>query len=137
PPGSSGFGSGTPYRLDGYLEQITAANVDMSLPVLRLARHSADFSIGYNFANYRNLDEFDNIVDPNSPASNLPAVGNVASIDLGFSYDNREGVQYAYGAETGRRVAGSVIVNDKRIGSDYGDLRVTASYTEHLRMPWP
>src|SRR5690606_31926029 len=76
PPDSSGFGSGTPYRLDGYLEQITAANVDMSLPVLRLARHSADLSIGYNFANYRNLDELDNIVDPDSPALNLPAVGN-------------------------------------------------------------
>jgi hypothetical protein len=137
PPGSLGYGVDQPYLLEGYLEQITAFEADMGLPVLRLARHNADFDIGYSFYNYKNLDEFDDIVDPNSPASNLPPVGNVASVDLGFTYDNREGVRFGYGAETGRQLRANMAVSDKRIGSDYGDLRVSASYAEYLRMPWP
>jgi Tol biopolymer transport system component len=137
PPTSAGYGAEQPYRIEGYLEEITAFDAGIELPVLRLARHSADFSLGYNFANYRNLDDYDDTVDPNAPSSNLPAVGNVASVELGFNYDNREGVQYGWGAETGRALRATVIVSDQRIGSDYGDLRVAASYAEYLRMPWP
>ena len=122
--------------LSGYLERITAFEAEMDLPVLRLARHNADFSLGYSFNNYVNLDAFDNIVDPNAPSSNLPAVGNVAGIDLGFSYDNRESVRYSWGNETGRSLRANVTVNDQRLGSDYGDVRLTTSYAEHLRMPW-
>jgi hypothetical protein len=61
----------------------------------------------------------------------------VASIDLGFSYDNREGVRSSWGTETGRQLRTNLSVSDKRIGSDYGDVRLSGSYTEYLRMPWP
>src|SRR5690606_15596444 len=137
PPGSLGDGPDQPYLIAGYLEQITTFAADLPLPVLRLARHSANFTLGYDFSNYKNLDEFDDIVDPNAPASNLPAVGNIASITLALGYDNREGVRYAWGSETGRLIRTFVTVSDRRIGSDYGDVRVSASYAEFLRMPWP
>ena len=137
PSTSAGFGAGQPYRIEGYLEEITEVNASMGLPVIRLARHTADFDLSYSFAHYKNLDEFDDVVDPNSPTSDLPAVGNVASVELGFTYDNREGVRFAWTTETGRRLRASVLVNDQRIGSDYGDVRVNASYSEYLRMPWP
>ncbi|KIG13539.1 tolB protein precursor protein [Enhygromyxa salina] len=137
PPTSAGYGEGQPYQLDGYLEQVTSFAAGMDLPVIRLARHNADLELSYSFNNYKNLDDFDDIVDPNSPASNLPAVGNVASIELGFRYDNREGVRYAWGTETGRQLRTNLSVSDKRLGSDYGDLRLSGSYTEYLRMPWP
>jgi hypothetical protein len=45
-------------------------------------------------------------------------------------------VQYSWGAETGRVLRANVAVSDQRLGSDYGDLRVTGSYAEYLRMPW-
>ena len=133
PPGSE---PGQPYRVTGYLEEITAFDAGMDLPVLRLARHNADLSLSYNFSHYRNLDEYANVVDPNAPAANLPPVGNVASIELGFIYDNREGVQYSWGNETGRVLRANVAVSDQRLGSDYGDIRVSTSYAEYLRMPW-
>ncbi|MFV8753292.1 DPP IV N-terminal domain-containing protein [Nannocystaceae bacterium ST9] len=137
PPGSLGYGEGKPYKIDGYLEQITAAQASMSLPVLRADRHSADLSLEYSFVNYRNTDEADDLVDPNAPASTKPEVGNVASVVLGFSYDNREGVRYGYGNETGRRLGFSITLSDKHLGSDYDDLRISGSYAEYLRMPWP
>ncbi len=136
PPGSVGYGPDQPYLLEGYLEQITSLAAKMELPVLRLARHNANFSLGYNFTNYKNLDDFDDIVDPNSPASNLPSVGNVASLIVGFTYDNRESVRYGWGSETGRALRATVTLSDPRIGSDYGDVRVSGSYAEYLRMPW-
>lgn len=137
PPGSLGFGPDQPYLVTGYLEQITTVAAQMELPVLRLARHNANFIVGYDFTNYQNLDEFDNLVDPNAPSSNLPAVGNVASAQIAFSYDNREGVRYSWGSETGRAIRTNVVVSDRRLGSDYGDVRISASYAEFLRMPWP
>jgi hypothetical protein len=137
PPGSLGSGPGQPYLVEGYLEQITAFTARMGLPVLRLARHNADATLTYDFVNYQNLDNYDDLVDPNSPSSNLPAVGNIASMTLSFSYDNREGVRYSWGSETGRSIRTNVVVSDRRIGSDYGDVRVSASYAEFLRMPWP
>lgn len=137
PPDSLGFGPGQPYAIEGYLEQITSFSASMSLPVLRLARHSADASISYAFTNYQNLDEFDALVDPNAPASQTPEVGDLATVRLGFSYDNREGVRFAYGAETGRRLSISTLISDRRIGSDFGDVQLRGSYTEMLRMPWP
>lgn len=136
-PGELGYGAGKPYLVEGYLERITAANANMSLPVLRADRHSADLSLEYSFVNYRNEDAADAGVDPNAPASTTPEVGNVASLVLGFSYDNREGVRYGYGNETGRRLGFSLTLSDRHLGSDYDDLRVSGSYTEYLRMPWP
>jgi Tol biopolymer transport system component len=137
PPEVVGYDGDQPYRLEGYLEQITTIAASMDLPVLRLARHNADFTLAYDFTNYKNVDEFADTVDPNAPASNLPAVGNVASATIGFSYDNREGVRYSWGSETGRVLRTNVILSDPRLGSDYGDVRVSASYAEYLRMPWP
>jgi hypothetical protein len=134
PPGTA---TTQPYRVEGYLEEITAFDASIGLPVLRLARHNADLNLSYNFVHYSSLDQYANLVDPNAPSTNLPPVGNVASVDLGFIYDNREGVQYSWGAETGRVLRANVGVSDQRLGSDYGDLRVTASYAEYLRMPWP
>ncbi|PRP92653.1 translocation protein TolB [Enhygromyxa salina] len=137
PADSLGFGPDQPYQIGGYLEQITAIEAEMDLPVLRLARHTADLDLSYSLTNYKNLDEFDDLVDPNAPASNLPSVGNVASLNLGFTYDTREGVRYAWGSETGRRLRTQVTISDQRLGSDYGDVRVSGSYAEYLRMPWP
>ena len=136
PPGSVGAGTGKPYQVDGYLEQISAAQAGMSLPILRADRHSADFSLDYSFINYRNLDAKDDLVDPNAPVSTQPEVGNVASLVLGFSYDNREDVRYSYGNETGRRLAFDLTLSDKHLGSDYDDLRISGAYSEYLRMPW-
>ncbi|HVI02268.1 MAG TPA: hypothetical protein VM869_26325, partial [Enhygromyxa sp.] len=137
PPGTIGYGPDQPYLIEGYLEQITSFAAEMDIPVLRLARHNADFTLAYDFINYQNVDDFDDLVDPNAPASNLPAVGNVASAHIAFSYDNREGVRYSWGAETGRALRTNLTISDRRLGSDYGDVRFTASYAEFLRMPWP
>lgn len=136
PSGSVGFGEGQPYLLEGYLEQITSARAEMSVPVLRLARHSASASLTYSFTNYQNTDAFDAVVDPNAPASELPEVGNLASLTFGMSYDNREAVNSSWGNETGRRAAVSVTVSDRALGGDFGDVRASGSYTEMLRMPW-
>lgn len=135
-PGSLGYGTGKPYLVEGYLERITSLSAAMSLPVLRADRHSADLSLEYGFTNYGNESE-DEAVDPNAPASTQPEIGNVASLILGFTYDNREGVRFGYGNETGRRIALNVTLSDRHLGSDYDDLRVSASHTEYLRMPWP
>jgi Tol biopolymer transport system component len=137
PVGSVGDVAGQPYQIDGYLERITALEANMSLPVLRADRHSADVSVEYSFINYRNLDDRDDLVDPNAPASIQPEVGNVASVVLGFSYDSRETVRYGYGNDTGRRLAFDITLSDRRLGSDYDDLRISGSYAEYLRMPWP
>jgi hypothetical protein len=137
PLGSPGLGPDQPYQIAGYLEQITSFAAGMGLPVLRLARHSADFDLSYTFSNFQNLDEFADTVDPNAPASNLPVIGNVASLGLSFTYSNREGVRFGWGTETGRILRTNLTVSDRRLGSDYGDVRISASYAEYLRMPWP
>ncbi len=136
PPGSAGFGAGRAYALDGYLEQVTSLSVGMSVPVVRLNRHGATASLRYSFVNYKNTDAFDDLVDPNAPSSALPEVGNLASLTMGMSYDNREGVRNSWGSETGRRAALSLTISDRALGGDFGDLRSSASYTELLRMPW-
>nr|WP_255216761.1 DPP IV N-terminal domain-containing protein [Pseudenhygromyxa sp. WMMC2535] len=136
PVGSAAYDDDQSYAYDGYLEQITSVSAGLSVPVLRLARHSATASLSYSFVNYENLDDFDDVVDPNAPTADLPEVGDVASLTLGMSYDNREAVRYGYGNETGRRAAISLTVSDRRLGGDYGDVRASASYTEMIRMPW-
>ena len=126
-------GEGT-YLVSGYRERVTRANASVSVPVIRHPIHGADASLGYSFTRFTNVDA--DPIDPNAPVSSIPEVGDVGQVDLGLSYSNVRSVRHGYESETGRRVSLRLSVLDRHLGGDFGDLQVTASYSEFLRMPW-
>lgn len=135
-PPASAPGTDPPYRQDLYLERVLAFNAGLSVPVLRMGRHDARASLSYSYVHYTNLDAADAQVDPNAPASLEPEIGGLSTVNLGLTYDNREGVRYSWGNETGRRLAVDLSLSDPALGGRYSDLRASGNYTEALRMPW-
>ncbi|MCB9701551.1 MAG: PD40 domain-containing protein [Myxococcales bacterium] len=125
---------GTYFR-NTYAERSTRFAAELGVPVLRHPIHQADASLGYSFTRYTNLDAGEP-VDPNAPASTLPLVGDVGQLDLSFAYDNTRTVRHAYASETGRRASMRLSLVDPHLGGDYGDVQISAAYTEYLRMPW-
>lgn len=125
---------GGSYLVSGYRERVTSATARMSLPVLRHPIHSADASLAYSFTRFTNLDR--DRIDPNAPASAIPEVGDVGQVDLSLSYSNVRSVRHAYADETGRRASMRLSLLDRHLGGDFGDVQITAAYTEFLRMPW-
>lgn len=126
------------YRISGYRERQTRVAVDMDLPILRHARHTADASFGYSWARVTNLDASKASVDPNAPATTQPEVGDFASVNMRMTYSNEfDGSnRFSYGAEQGRSAAVSLSILDRHLGGDYGDLQASFSYREAFRMPW-
>jgi len=122
------------YLQSGYRERVTRFNGGLSVPVIRHPIHGADASLGYTFTRYANADA--DPIDPNAPSSTRPEVGDVGQVDLGFTYSNVRSVRHAYADETGRRVSLRLSVLDRHLGGDFGDVQVTAAYTQFLRMPW-
>jgi len=129
---------GPSYEVRGYRERATRLSVDMSLPVLRHARHSASASVTYQFQRIKNLDAGDAGIDPNAPAASDPEVGDFAQVSTRISYSNESDGRnrFAYGAERGRSASVSMTVLDRHLGGDYGDLQASFSYRESIPMPW-
>jgi Tol biopolymer transport system component len=127
-----------PYRADQYRERSTVLLGQLSLPIIRHARHRASFDAGYSWTRWTNLDAGDVFVDPNAPATLLPEVGDAAQVDLGLGYSNESdgGGRYTYGSEQGRGAGVGVSVVDRKLGGDFNDVQARASYQETIPMPW-
>ena len=128
-------GGAETYRLTGYRERITQVTGDVSVPVVRHPIHSADASVGYSYTQFANVDQ-DGRVDPNAPASTQPEVGGLGQVDFGLTYSNLRSVKFGYGSETGRSAGVRLSVIDPHLGGRFGDVQVTGSYAEVIRMPW-
>ncbi|HWB77266.1 MAG TPA: BamA/TamA family outer membrane protein [Nannocystaceae bacterium] len=126
------------YQVRGYRERNTRFAIDMDIPVLRQARHEANFSATYQFQRIRNLDANDEGIDPNAPAAARPEVGDFASLAMRVAYSNEFDAanRFAYGAERGRAASVTMTIFDKRLGGDYGDLQASFLYRESIPMPW-
>lgn len=129
---------GDQYEVRGYRERATRFAVDMDLPVVRHARHSANASIAYSFQRVKNLDAGDEGIDPNAPSTGDPEVGDFAQVSTRFAYANEAdgSNRFSYGSERGRAASVSLTVLDRRLGGDYGDLSASFSYRETIAMPW-
>jgi Tol biopolymer transport system component len=135
-PGAGEEDAQASYEREGYLERQTRASVQMDVPIVQHPRHNARAELDYDFIRYENVDADLEIVDPNAPASSQPAVGDLASLALGFSYGSNQSFRYSYGDELGRKLDFDIGVVDRRIGSDFSGLQVTGSYSEFVPMPW-
>ncbi|MEX1362088.1 MAG: DPP IV N-terminal domain-containing protein, partial [Nannocystaceae bacterium] len=126
------------YEQRGYRERNTFAGGDISLPVVSTARHRASAGLGYRWSRINNLDADQAPIDPSAPTTQPPLTGDLAQVNLGVTYTNQgDGAgRYTYGSERGRRVSASVAVFDERLGGDFGDIQVSASYREAIPMPW-
>lgn len=126
------------YLQTGYRERNTYAEAGVGVPVLRVARHNADVGVSYRFNRLINLDEDDAPIDPSAPTTQLPEVGNIAQVTLRATYSSLSdgSGRYTLGTERGRSAGMAFSVLDERIGGDYGDLQVSASYREVIPMPW-
>lgn len=126
------------YEVTGYRERTTRFGASTSVPIVRHARHSASADIGYSWTRWENLDDGQTPVDPTAPLTQPPEVGDATQVSLGFSYsstgDGRH--RFTYGTEQGRSVNVSSSVFDRRLGGDFDDLQVSASYAEIIPMPW-
>lgn len=129
-------GSFEPYAQTGYEERQTIVRASVSVPVVRHAIHSASASLTYEFARLRDLTAGREPVDPNAPTSVPPVVGDVGSVNLNLRYDSLRGVTYGYASETGRSAAVNFSIVDRHLGGQYGDIKLSANYSERLRMPW-
>ncbi len=124
------------YQLSAYRERVTRGTLSMGLPVLRHPIHSADVDLSYSFTRYSNLDRLAEPIDPNSPTSNYPLVGDVGQLELSFSYENVRSVRQGYGNISGRRASMALTLIDPHLGGDYGDVQISGAYTEFIKMPW-
>jgi len=130
-----GPAEGGAYRATGYRERITQVTGKIDVPVIRHPIHSANASASYSYTQYDNLDA-GNAVDPNAPATQIPAVGGLGQVEFALNYNNFRGVKFGYAGETGRGAAMRVTVIDRHLGGRFGDVQISANYTELLRMPW-
>lgn len=126
------------YKVTGYRERSTSVSGDVSLPVVRHPRHTAEVGVGYSWVRFSNLDAEQIPVDPNAPATRTPEVGDLAAVSLSAAYSSLgDGSgRFTYGTETGRSARIALSIVDEHLGGDYGDLQATASYSEVLPMPW-
>ena len=132
-----GTGEGLqPYGIVGYRERRTRVRAGIDLPVLRHPIHNMSASLNYEFWHMKDLDAGRESIDPNAPSSIPPAVGDLGRVDLALRYDSTRAVTHGYGSETGRSSAVSLTVVDRHLGGQYGDIQVSAHYSERIRMPW-
>ncbi len=126
------------YLRTGYGELNTFVSGDVSLPVVRRAKHIADASFSYRWTRLTNLDEADAPIDPGAPTTITPEVGDIgqAGIRLSYSALGDGAGRFTMGAERGRSAAVAVGVLDERLGGDFGDIQVSGSYIEVIPMPW-
>jgi hypothetical protein len=126
------------YTQNGYRERNTYVDAGVGIPVLRVARHSADASVSYRFTRLANLDAGDAPIDPGAPTTQMPEVGDVGQVTLRGSYSSiGDGSnRFTTGSERGRSVAVALSVLDQRLGGDFGDLQASGSYREAIPMPW-
>ena len=129
-------GSLESYLLTGYRERQTSGYARISVPVIRHPMHTANAEATYEFTRLRDLDEDREAIDPNAPVSLPPAVGDIGSLNFALRYNGLRGTRYSYLEETGRSAAVNVSIVDRHLGGKYGDIKVLASYSERLRMPW-
>jgi Tol biopolymer transport system component len=131
-------GQGSNYEVRGYRERSTRVSLDMNIPVLRHARHTASASVTYQFQRIKNLDAGDGGIDPNAPVASAPEVGDFAQVSTRLAYSNESdgSNRFAYGAERGRAASVTMTVLDRHLGGDYGDLQASVSYRESIPMPW-
>lgn len=129
-------GNFEPYALTGYRERRTSLRARVEVPVIRHSVHSASFRAQYVFTRFRDLDQDRERIDPNAPASTPPADGDLARVDLELVYANLRGVRFGYLEETGRTAFIRTTIVDRHLGGEYGDIQVSAAYSERLRMPW-
>jgi len=66
----------------------------------------------------------------------VPAVGGLGQVNFSLGYSNIRAVKFGYASETGRSAGLRVTVIDPHLGGRFGDVQVSANYTEMLRMPW-
>jgi len=125
---------GGAYRATGYRERITQVSGAINVPVIRHPIHSASAGVQYTYTQFTNLDS--DPIDPNAPATLVPAVGGLGQVDFALSYSNIRGVKFGYAGETGRSAGARVSVIDRHLGGRFSDIHVSANYTELLRMPW-
>jgi len=130
-----GPAEGGAYRSTGYRERITQVTGGVSVPVIRHPIHSASAGVQYAYTQYANLDAGDPI-DPNAPATLVPAVGGLGQISFSLNYSNIRAVKFGHASETGRAAGMRLTVIDPHLGGRFGDIQVSANYTEMLRMPW-
>lgn len=123
------------YFQSNYLERIWRGVATMSVPLLEHPMHFLTGSVSYDFTRYDNLNA-SSAIDPNAPGSTLPEVGNVAGLEFGLTYSNVQAFRFSATSEQGRRIRLDVDVNDPILGSDYGVVQVSGSYTEFVPMPW-
>lgn len=126
------------YLQSGYRERNSWLQAGVGVPVVRIARHSADASVSYRFTRLTNLDAGDAPIDPGAPTTQLPEVGDIGQVNLRVAYSGLgDGSnRFSLGNERGRSAAVAVSVLDERLGGDFGDLQASASYTEAIPMPW-
>jgi hypothetical protein len=126
------------YLQSGYRERNTYAEAGVGVPVLRMARHSADASVSYRFTRLHNLDEGDAPIDPGAPTTQPPEVGDVGQVTLRASYSSLSdgSGRFTMGSERGRSASMALSVLDERLGGDFGDLQASGSYRETIPMPW-
>lgn len=126
------------YQQSGYRERNSYIQGAVGVPVVRLARHSADASMAYRFTRLTNLDEAEAPIDPSAPTTQIPEVGDIGQVTLRMSYAGTgDGAgRFTMGSERGRSAGVAMSVLDERLGGDYGDLQVTGSYAEAIPMPW-
>ncbi len=126
------------YLQRGYRETTTSAGLDVSVPVVQRARHAAGLSMSYRWTRWTNLDADDVPIDPSAPTTQLPEVGDVGQATLRMSYAGQgDGAgRFSMGTERGRSAGVALSVLDERLGGDFGDLQVSASYREAIPMPW-
>ena len=132
----SSSGELEPYLLTGYRERQTTVNASVSVPVIRHPMHSASVSATYEFTRLRDLDEDRERIDPNAPVSPPPPVGDIGSLNFVLRYSGLRGTRFSYLDETGRSASVNLSIIDRHLGGTYGDIKISAAYSERVRMPW-
>ncbi|MBL9099793.1 MAG: PD40 domain-containing protein [Myxococcales bacterium] len=129
-------GSLQPYGVSGYRERRTRVRAGIDVPVIRHPIHNVSAGATYEFWRMKDLTAERERVDPNAPASSPPAVGDLGRVDISLRYDALRGVAHSYREETGRSTGVRLTLVDRHLGGQYGDIQVSASHSERVRMPW-
>ncbi|MBO6937082.1 MAG: PD40 domain-containing protein [Deltaproteobacteria bacterium] len=118
-----------------WVEEALGADISSSYRIPR-AFHSESFSIGYSLAWLRQKEPFGGVLDPNTEPPVLPQTGRVASLRVGWNYNDARAHFYDMSPSEGRSVGITASVAHPVIGSEYRVTTLQWSWTRYIEAPW-
>jgi hypothetical protein len=119
----------------GFDEDDWSFGASISLPLLRRLVETSDLYLSYSLTYARNLTRLPP-PDPSQLVPQLPQVGRLGGVGLGWSFSNLRRYTYSVAPEAGRDVGLNLGVSSIYLGGNHESWSVSWHWNEFIGLPW-